>query len=502
MEITLETLKQLAIEAARENFLAYVRYMAPLVLNAPYVDGAHIELICEHLQAVEAGELDRLQIWMPPRSMKSWLGSMLFPTWCIGRHPNWDFMQISYQADLATDFSREVKNMIQMEEYLEVFPGIALRQDSKAAHRWQTTGKGHYVVGSITAGIAGKGAMIALVDDPLSEQDAMSVAERKRVHRWYPSGLRSRLAPGGRIILISTRWHLEDLCGWLIERAKDDELMDQWTILKIPAIIDEEASKILGLPVGSSYWPQRWSLESLLKTKANDPLFNALYMQDPVIEGGNIIKREYIKDWIKAKPPGCDYILMSLDTAYSTKETADFSAITVWGIFYQVEDLGEGYGEQQTPHMILLSCKQGRWAFNELLETTKLVWRDYNADGIIIEDKASGQSLIQELRRAGMPIIAYKPDRDKLSRAHACTPVLQAGRVWMPLKRQWTRDIMDQAVAFPNAAHDDLVDTMTQAILWMRDAYKLKGPSDAWWREKEQKPYEPKTYWSVLTQVA
>lgn len=498
MEQDLERLKQAAIEAARDNFLAYVRYMAPLVLNAPYVDGRHIVLICHTLQDVEQGLLDRIQIWMPPRSMKSWLGSILFPSWCLGRHPNWDFMQISYKSDLATDFSREVRNIVGMEEYQEIFPGFGLRQDSKAAHRWHTKGRGCYVTGSVTGGIAGKGAMIALVDDPLSEQDALSEAERRRVHRWYPSGLRSRLAPGGRIVLISTRWHLEDLCGWLIERARDDDMMDKWVVLKIPAIVDAEASAVLGLEEGSSYWPERWPLAMLLKTKANDPLFNALYMQNPVLEGGNVIKREWFQDWVKKNPPDCDYILISMDTAFSIKETADFSAITVWGIFYIVEDVGEGFGEQRTPHMILLDARRGRWAFNELRQLAQSMFRDYKADNIIIEDKASGSSLIQELRRAELPVIPYKPDRDKLSRAHACAPIMSNSRVWVPLRKTWVRDLIDEAVSFPNAPHDDYVDSMTQAILWMRDAYRLKGPGDIFFREKPAAEQKWKTYWQVI----
>jgi predicted phage terminase large subunit-like protein len=496
-----DSLREAAILKARQNFYAYVQLIAPTILPEGFQDGRHIELIAEAIQKIDETPDARLMLFMPPRSMKSRLGSILGPSWHLGRHPTWDIMTVSYGKDLATDFSREVRNLVKSDEYLEIFPDMALRKDSTAAHRWHTSKGGVFSAGGITSGIAGKGAHIAIIDDPLSEQEAFSKASRAFVHRWYPGGLRSRLAPGGRIILITTRWHEDDLAGHLLKQMGDeDDMLDKWEVLDIPGIIDnQKTSVLLGHPIGSSYWPERWSTERMEKTRANTPpgQWSALYMQRPTPEDGGIFRIEDFQEWPHEKAPKCEYVVQSYDTAFSTKDTADFSAITTWGVFRLKEQDDKGR-EIDAPHMILLSAWRDRVDFKGLMDKGRELQKKYNPDKVIIEDKASGQSLIQEMRRGNVPIIAYKPERDKIARANAASVVLQNGRVWVRLNRRFTEEFLDECKAFPNAAHDDMVDTFTQAVLYIRDGWKLNLPQDWSWGATEDVKKKRGTYWTAV----
>jgi predicted phage terminase large subunit-like protein len=204
---------------------------------------------------------------------------------------------------------------------------------------------------------------------------------------------------------------------------------------------------------------------------------------------------EEFKEWPFDEAPKCEYILQSYDTAFSTKDTADFSAITTWGVFRQRETGDKGQ-EIMAPHMILLSAWRGRVDFKGLMDKGRELQKKYNPDSIIIEDKASGQSLIQEMRRGNVPVIAYKPERDKVARANAASVVLQNGRVWVRLNRRFTEEFLDECKAFPNGAHDDMVDTFAQAVLFIRDGWKLNLPADWSWGATEEVREKRGTYWT------
>lgn len=504
----LKLVKQKAIENARNNFLAYVRLMGPVVIPDNFVEGKHLHLICDALQKVESGESTRLMIFMPPRSSKSRLGSILFPSWVLGRHAMHDTMVVSYSKELAIDFSREVRNLVKTEEYLEVFPEMGLKADSKAAYRWQTTKGGVYTAGGIKSGIAGKGAHVAIIDDPLSEQEAVSEVARKSVHQWYPGGLRSRLAPGGKIVVISTRWHNDDLCGWLLKQEGSGDLAEQWDVLEIPALIETESQKkLFGYDIDTSYWPERWSTDQLKITRGNMPphQWNALYQQHPNTQEGGIFKDSYFQDWTKTRPPKCQFILQTLDTSHGKNQRSDFSVIQTWGIFHLIEEAEDEFGrkdEMKAPHLILLDSQRGRWQFDELFDRAKICYQEFKPDAVVIEDKASGQTLIQEMERGGIPVIPYNPDKDKVSRAYACQPVMRNGRVWLRKNKKKDQELLTEALEFPYGANDDQVDAMTQGILYVRDNWKLSSEDDWFHSWKEQKPMKPVTYWSAVDNVA
>lgn len=482
-----QALLEAAIAKARTSFRSFVLLMGPLVIPEEFKDGRHVELICHELEELEQKRNDRLMIELPPGSFKSKLTSVLFPAYLLGRHANWQILAVSHTKELAERFGRETKNLIDMPEYKAVFPSTKIRADSRAAARWGTTAGGEYYATGAGAPIAGFRGNMILADDLLSEQTAYSKVEREKIIDWWAPGLRSRLLPNGGIVLINTRWHLADVSGYLKKKAKDDPEADQWRSISIPAILDEKSAALLELEEGTSYWPELWSTELLLKTKANlvPSRWASLYMQDPTAEGGSMFDMADFEDWDRPKPPIVDYILLSCDTAFSKSETADYSALQVWGIF---EHMG-------IPNMILLGCRKSRWSFDDLMTEIKHLHWAHEVDMILVEKKASGQSVIQELQRQGLPVYAWTPERDKVARAHAAQPIVKAGRVWMPKTKSWAKDFLIEAQSFPVGEHDDQVDAMVQAVLWMRQSYRVGHPDDP--TEKRPDRNAVGGYWSL-----
>lgn len=447
-----------SLASAHNNLIPFIRLM-----NPEFIVGRHHEVMAEYMEAAERGEIRRLMIFMPPRSGKSWMTSWYYPAWCLGRHPKWQVFGVSYSAELAQTFGRDVRNLCREESYQLVFPKVRLRADSQASNRWHTTQGGVYVAGSFTGGLAGKGANLGIIDDPLSEQDAFSKAAREHVIRTYPGGFRSRLQPDGRIVMTTTRWHLDDLAGHLLKNSEADHRMDQWTVLSIPALLDKAGSTLLGYSSGSSYWPEFWTKGALESTKANMPDYQweALYMQRPTVESGAILKREYWQPWTGGDKVDSDFVLMSIDTAGSTEDEAANSAMTLWAVFND---------DTKMTKVVLLAAKKGRWAYPDL-KANVMEWnRQYAPDVILVEKKSTGQSLIPEMRLADLPVVEYFPDkdRDKVARAHAVTPTLAAHRVYIPMDKQWAQRFITECAEFPKGREKDFVDTMSQALLWLR----------------------------------
>jgi len=483
---------------ARDDFLTFVKVFAPTLVS-DFKMGKHIKLLCSKLQGVVDGDIKRLMVFLPPRSSKSLICSKLFPAWYIGNFSNHEIMSVSHSDQLASDFGRTVRDIVNTEKFQRIFKGVALRSDVKAAGKWKTNKNGSYYAAGVRSQVAGRGANIALLDDVMSEEDSFSQTGRKYIKEWYPAGLRTRLMPNGSIIIINTRYHYDDLCGWLLKQEKTAEQNTYpWEVISIPAWLNEEAAELLDLPVGSSYFPE-WKSDEILRIDEQEirasngaRYWNSLYMQDPSPDDGGIIKKKYINWWEYEEPPECQFIIQTYDTAFSTSRTADYSVIQTWGIFH---DYDEDYGHAS--HLILLGNTRGRYEYPELRRIAQDLYRDFRPDVCIIEKKASGQSLIQDMRRAGLPVLDYLPDKDKVARVYASTPMMEAGRVWLPKNKIWADDLFSECMSFPNGSHDDQVDCMTMAVHYMKDSWNLTHPEDPSWEDEGSKKDKRVAYWRV-----
>ena len=437
-------------EETQKDFLTFVKAVWP-----DFVEGKHHKIYAEKLNRIANGELKRLIVNMPPRHTKSEFASHLFPAFYMGRHPKAKLIQTTHTGELAIRFGRKAKNMIESTEYERVFPNVRLAADSKAAGRWESNHGGEYFAAGVGGAITGRGADLLVIDDPHSEQDALSPSVLESHYEWYTSGPRQRLQPGGAIVLVMTRWSIKDLTGKLLEAQGKDDETDQWEVVEFPAIINEKPM-----------WGNFWSLKGLMGVKASIPLtkWQAQWMQAPTSEEGAIIKREWWKKWEKEDIPHLQYIIQSYDTAFSSKETADYSAITTWGVFEPEEGA--------KPNLILLDAKRGRWNFPELKEIAQTEYKYWEPEAILIEAKASGMPLTHELQKAGIPVINYTPSRgnDKHSRVNSEAPLFESGAIWAPTKK-FAEEVIEECAAFPFGDHDDYVDSTTQALMRYRQGY-------------------------------
>ena len=456
------------IKLCQDDFLAFAQAVWPDFIYRKTKDPkryGHHQIIAEKFQSISKDEEKRLIINMPPRHTKSEFASYLFPAWMIGKNPKMKLMQVSHNAELAVRFGSKVRNLMDTEEYKMIFGDVKLREDSKAKGRWETNHGGEYFAAGVGGSITGRGADLLIIDDPHTEQDSMSDKAMDRAYEWYSSGPRQRLQPGGKIIVVMTRWATDDLTGRLV-KAQSEPKADKWNVIEFPAI----------MPDGQPVWPEYWKLEDLeaVKASVSTKNWNAQYMQDPTSEEGAIIKREWWQNYESEHLPKLLHVIQSYDTAFSAKESADYSAITTWGIFQPVE----GYENA----IILLDAIKGRYDFPDLKNMAIEQYNYWEPETVIIEAKASGQPLIHELRRAGIPVIDFIPakGRDKFTRINSCAPVFESGMVWAPVDEKFAQDVIEECAAFPNGQYDDYVDSMTQAVLRYRQGGFVQTYSDDW----------------------
>ena len=442
------------IKLCQDNFLYFVQTVWPDFICRKAKEKekwGHHQHIADELTTIARGSKGRLIVNMPPRHTKSEFASFLYPAWYIGKFPKKKIMQVSHNAELAGRFGSKVRNLIDSPEYKQIFGDVKLREDSKAKGRWETNHGGEYFAAGVGGSITGRGADLLIIDDPHTEQDSLSDSAMERAYDWYNSGPRQRLQPGGSILLVMTRWAQDDLTGRLL-KGQSEPKADKWKLIEFPAILES----------GNPVWPEYWSKEELEAVKASitPRNWNAQYMQDPVAEEGAIIKRDWWIPW-KGEVPSLKHVIQSYDTAFSKKETADYSAITTWGVFEPTEG---------DTCLILLDAEKGRWDFPELKAVAFEAFKYWEPESVVVEAKASGQSLIQELRRAGIPVIDFIPSkgRDKHSRVNACAPVFESANVYFPEDAHFAEEVIEECAAFPFAQHDDYVDSMTQAVLRYR----------------------------------
>ena len=440
---------------AKTDFLSFVKCVWP-----DFIEGSHHRLVAEKFNKLATGELKRLIINMPPRHTKSEFASFLLPAWMVGRNPKLKIIQATHTGELAIKFGRKAKHLIDSEEYHKIFD-TRLQEDSKAAGRWETAQGGEYFAAGVGGAITGRGADLLIIDDPHSEQDAMSEGALESAYEWYTSGPRQRLQPGASIVLVMTRWSTKDLTAMLL-KAQREVKGDQWDVIEFPAIMDHG-------PV----WPEYWSLEELDKVKATLPVkkWNAQFMQAPTSEEGALIKREWWRQYNDEYIPPLQHVIQSYDTAFLKKESADFSAITTWGMFYPNQD--------SPLNLILLDAIKGRYEFPELRRRALQQYKYWQPETVIIEAKASGLPLTYELRQMDIPVINFTPSKgnDKHVRVNSVAPLFESGMIWAP-DQKFAEEVIEECAAFPYGDHDDLVDSMTQAVMRFRQGGLIKHPED------------------------
>ena len=465
--------KRTRLTAAQDNMLGFATAVYP-----GFKIGPHHRKLAKIFTDVIEGRKKRVIINIAPRMGKSEFSSYLFPAYFLGKYPNKKIIMGTHTAGLSEDFGRRIRNLLDGDEYKEVFPATVVADDQKAAGKWSTSAGGQYYAAGVGGALAGRGADLFVIDDPHSEQDVKTNSRLAfdTAWSWFQTGPLQRLMPGGAIIIIMTRWSLLDLTGRLIDYQIKNPASIPWEIVELPAILNEDA------PDEKSLWPEQWPLDSLKATKASlDPRYwNAQYMQQPTSENSAIVSRKHWRIWQGDDPPTCDYVIQSWDTAFETKNSADYSACTTWGVFYNEE-------EGNSPQVILLDAFKDRMAFPELKEMALKHYKEWDPDAFIVEKKAAGAPLIQELRQMGIPVQEFSPSRgnDKMVRLNAVADLFSSGKVWAPDTR-WAREVIEEVASFPVGEHDDFVDTTTQALLRYRQGGFISLDSD----EKEDRFFQ------------
>lgn len=461
----------------RDDLIEFCKKMQP-----DYKVGKHHRVLGDLLMDLADGKKDRVCVNIPPRHGKSQLVSIYFPAWFIGRYPNKKVLMVSHTTDLAVDFGRKVRNIIDSPAYREVYPTITLASDNKSAGRWNTNMGGEYYACGVGSALAGRGADLLLVDDPHNEQDIINgnFDVFEKAYEWFTYGARTRLMPGGRVAIIQTRWHLDDLTGRVTRDMSMNEGSDQYEVVEFPAILEVE-NKVTHQMEQKALWSEFYTLEALLRTKASMPLFqwNAQYQQNPTSEEASVVKRDWWKTWEKENAPECEYIIMSLDAAAETNNRSDYTALTTWGVFNNEED--DNYS------IILLNSIKKRVEFPELKKLAMEEYTEWEPDAFIVEKKSNGTALYQELRRTGIIVQEYTPHRgsgDKLARLNSVADIVMSGLVWVPQTR-WAEELVEEVAGFPFMSHDDLVDSTVMALMRFRQGGFIRLPSD----EPEEQKY-------------
>lgn len=493
-EAAQELLRRKKARSSLEDYIEYVSSKTP---------ARHMRFLCRKLEKASENPESRTMICEPPGHAKSFITSWHFPARYLSLHPDHNVIAVSHTDSFAEQWGRRVRNLMLGDEHRALYPDVAISEDSRAAGRWATTQGGSYYATGVGGAVTGQRAHLILVDDPIRGiEDADSETVRENMWSWWAADLSTRLIPGGKIILIQTRWHLDDLAGRLI--ASESNGGDRWDKIILPAIAKEKDP--LGRKPGEALWPEWQSVEALERIKRQPSMtarvWESLYQQSPVVEGGNVVKSSWFQPWREANPPQCEFIIQSWDTAISKSEKAAWSACVTLGVFRDPST------PDNIPSVILLSRWRGRVEYPELRAMAKRLAHNYlddrldmpmsaptkmAPDMILVEDKATGKPLIADFARAGISATAFPVQRygDKGARLRLCLDIFENGRFYVPhtppnftMPRKFAQEYIASMTAYPATTSLDEVDATSQALI------RLK--SSGWVHNSDEQPEPPR----------
>jgi predicted phage terminase large subunit-like protein len=416
----------------------------------------HVKLMIFKIEQLLRGRIRRLAIVAPPRHGKSNLSSVLLPAYFLGRNPTESVITASYSGELSETWGRKVRNIVGSPLFGSIFPNCRMSPDSAAAHRFSTTRGGEYNALGTGGAMTGKGASLLILDDLIRDSDeARSEVTCTSIIEWLQSTALTRLTASGKVLAIATRWSERDPMGFLLRQRG-------WEVLHLPAVSNGDGDA-LDRPAGTPLWESRFPLPVLqsIREAVGANVWNCLYQGDPIAAQGSVFKRSWLKHYAEA-PTKFKKIVQSWDTAFKAGATNDFSVCSTWGV--------------TETHFYLLDLWRNRVEFPALKRAFVEQAERWCPSEILIEDKSSGQSLIQELKTStNFPVIPIKVDSDKTSRASAVTGFFESGRVLFPKEAEWLQTVEDELCAFPRGAHDDCVDSISQALNRLRTATERYG---------------------------
>ncbi len=444
--------------------------LVPVVFRGYIPDPFHYA-VAKRLERFEeevvGGLSPRVMIFAPPQSGKSLLVSRNFPAWVLGRHPDWRILLASYGAELAEEMSGDVRDILRSEEYAASFgllavddprDAVQISTERKAIAHWRIAGRmGGMSATGVGGAITGKPAEILIIDDPVKGRlEADSETYRDNAWAWWPQA-RDRVQKGGGILLMCTRWHHEDLPGRLLNLAKNNPDADQWEVLSFKAIAEEGDDDPLGRSPGEPLAPSRFGLPELMTLKATigSREWSAKFQQRPTDDEGSIFQRKWWRfDRPERAKPIAKYQFW--DLAFSRTEESDYSVCTTWGV-------------EHGPTYRLLDVYRVRQTFPEAKKSVRRLYEQHKpVRAIVVEKKGREDDRYREIRReTRLPLLWYIPDRDKVGRANAVTPLVESGSVVLPDSAPWLDDFLDELSRFPAGKHDDQVDSFTMGLICM-----------------------------------
>jgi predicted phage terminase large subunit-like protein len=433
---------------------------AQVVMPAYEVDACH-KLMIDRIEDLRSGKIKKLAITTPPRIGKTTLASIITPAYVLGRNPTETVITVSYGSELSESWGRRVRNTLSDAAFQQVYPGCKLSPDSAAAYHFSTTAGGEYSATGRGGPITGRGASLLVLDDLVKDSsEANSDAITRGIVDWLQHVAFTRLTPNGRVLAVATRWSERDPMGWMMSQPG-------WTILHLPAIA-ESVNDPMGRKVGEALWPSHYPVEALeqIRTDVGSRVFQCLYQGNVAATQGTIFKRDWFRYYEQAPAPeNFSRVVQSWDTAFKTGATNDYSVCATFG--------------ESKNGFYLLSLYRDKIEFPTLKQKVRELADFWRPSEIYIEDRASGQSLLSELKVATTyPVIAVKSDKDKETRASACTGYFESGRIFFPKNAGWLADLEDELASFPGGRFDDCVDAICQCLNKLRDSGGAYGVLD------------------------